>query len=52
MIEYFTYYASSNIVGIIIFGIMLAHDCLGVDAGVFPVNRFTVLGTNFANAFR
>ena len=31
MIEYFTYYASSNIVGIIIFGIMLAHDCLGVD---------------------
>ena len=81
MIEYFTYYASSNIVGVIIFGIMLAHDCLGVDrqekqlkydqvliafilyfisdaiwsgvdAGVFPVNRFTVLGTNFANAFR
>ena len=78
MIEYFTYYASSNIVGVIIFGIMLAHDYLGVDrqekqlkydqvliafilyfisdaiwsgvdAGVFPVNKFTVLGTNFAN---
>jgi len=78
MREYFMYYASSNVVGIIIFGIMLGHDRLGldrqekqlkydqvlvafmlyflsdaiwagVDSGMFPVNRFTVLGTNFAN---
>lgn len=31
MSEYFIYYSSSNIVGIIIFGIMLAHDRLSVD---------------------
>ena len=31
MSDYFIYYASSNIVGVIIFGIMLAHDCMGVD---------------------
>ena len=31
MQEYFIYYASSNIVGTIIFGIMLAHDRLSVD---------------------
>ena len=31
MSEYFIYYASSNIVGVLIFGVMLAHDCLGVD---------------------
>lgn len=31
MSEYFIYYSSSNIVGAIIFGIMLGHDLLGVD---------------------
>ena len=31
MSDYFIYYASSNVVGIIIFGIMLAHDRLSVD---------------------
>ena len=31
MPEYFIYYASSNIVGIIIFGIMLAHDRFSID---------------------
>lgn len=31
MTEYFIYYASSNIVGSIIFGIMLGHDRLSVD---------------------
>ena len=31
MQDYYIYYASSNIVGTIIFGIMLAHDCLGID---------------------
>ena len=31
MQEYFIYYASSNMVGTIIFGIMLAHDRLSVD---------------------
>ena len=78
MIDYFIYYASSNIVGVLIFGVMLAHDRLsvdrqekqlkydqvliafmlyflsdaiwsGVDAGVLPVNRFSVLATNFSN---
>ena len=78
MVDYFIYYASSNIVGVIIFGVMLAHDRLGVDrqekqlkydqvliafmlyflsdaiwsgvdAGVLPVTRFTVLATNFSN---
>ena len=78
MVDYFVYYATSNIVGVIIFGIMLAHDLLGVDrqekqlkydhvlmafmlyfisdaiwagvdAGVLPVNKFTVIGTNFSN---
>lgn len=78
MYDYFIYYASSNIVGVIIFGIMLAHDRLGVDrqekqlkydqvliafmlyfisdalwsgvdSGVFPVNRLSVLLTNFSN---
>ena len=80
MSEYFIYYVTSNIVGCIIFGIMLAHDRLsidkqekqlkydhaliafmlyflsdaiwsGVDSGVFPVNTFTVLTTNFMNFF-
>ena len=78
MRDYFIYYAASNIVGIIIFGIMLGHDRLGldrqekqlkydqvliafmlyflsdaiwagVDSGMFPVNKLTVLGTNFSN---
>ena len=78
MSEYFIYYASFNIVGVIIFGIMLGHDLLsvdrqekqvrydnvliafmlyfisdavwaGVDSGMLPVNRFSVLGTNFLN---
>ena len=78
MSAYFIYYASFNVVGAIIFGIMLAHDRLsidqqekqlkydnalfafllyflsdaiwsGVDSGVFPVNRFTVLITDFSN---
>jgi hypothetical protein len=31
MPEYFIYYASSNIVGIVIFGIMLAHDRFSID---------------------
>ena len=31
MQDYFIYYASSNLVGLIIFGIMLAHDRLSVD---------------------
>lgn len=31
MSDYFIYYASANMVGAIIFGIMLIHDCLGVD---------------------
>ena len=31
MPAYFIYYASSNVVGIIIFGIMLAHDRLSLD---------------------
>ena len=31
MIDYFIYYASSNIVGVLIFGVMLAHDRLSVD---------------------
>ena len=78
MSEYFIYYASFNFVGVVIFGIMLAHDRLsidqqekqikydraliafmlyfvsdaiwsGVDSGVFPVNKFTVLITDFSN---
>jgi len=78
MTEYFIYYASINFVGFIIFGIMLAHDCLGidrqekqlrydqtlvafmcyflsdavwsgVDAGIFPVSRFSVAFTAFIN---
>ena len=78
MTRYFAYYAESNIVCIIIFGIMLVHDLLsvdrqekqikfdhalvafmlyfasdtiwaGVDAGVLPVNIFTVAATNFSN---
>ena len=78
MSEYFIYYASFNIVGAIIFGIMLLHDRMsidrqekmlmydnaliafllyfvsdaiwsGVDSGVFPVNSFTVLATDFSN---
>ena len=78
MFQYFIYYASSNIVGVIIFGIMLAHDRMsidkqekqlkydhtliafmlyflsdavwsGVDAKIFSVNKFTVLGTDFLN---
>ena len=80
MSEYFIYYASFNIVGVIIFGIMLGHDLLGVDrqekqvrydnvliafmlyfisdsiwagvdSGMFPVNKVSVLGTNFLNFF-
>ena len=31
MSEYFIYYASSNVVGVIIFGIMLTHDRLSID---------------------
>lgn len=31
MLSYFIYYASSNLVGSIIFGIMLAHDRLSID---------------------
>ena len=31
MVDYFVYYATSNIVGFIIFFIMLAHDYLGID---------------------
>ncbi|MBR6917606.1 MAG: GGDEF domain-containing protein [Clostridia bacterium] len=31
MVDYFTYYAESNIVCFIIFGIMLVHDFIGVD---------------------
>ena len=31
MSEYFIYYASINIVGVLIFGIMLLNDCLGID---------------------
>lgn len=31
MLQYFIYYASSNIVGAIIFGIMLAHDRMSID---------------------
>lgn len=31
MSDYFIYYASANMVGAVIFGIMLIHDCLGVD---------------------
>lgn len=78
MSEYFIYYASINIVGAVIFGIMLANDYIGldrqekqlkydhaliafilyflsdaiwagVDAGVFPVNQFTVITTTFLN---
>ena len=78
MSEYFIYYASFNLVGVIIFGIMLAHDRIsidqqekqlkydhaliafmlyflsdaiwsGVDSGVFPVNSFTILATDFSN---
>ncbi len=80
MSEYFIYYASFNIVGVIIFGIMLGHDLLGVDrqekqvrydnvliafmlyfisdsiwagvdSGLFPANKLSVLGTNFLNFF-
>ena len=78
MSEYFIYYASINIVGAVIFGIMLANDYIGldrqekqlkydhaliafilyflsdaiwagVDAGVVPVNQFTVITTTFLN---
>ncbi len=78
MSEYFIYYASINLVGAVIFGIMLANDYIGldrqekqlkydhaliafilyflsdaiwagVDAGVFPVNQFTVITTTFFN---
>lgn len=78
MSAYFIYYASANLLGIVIFGIMLAHDRIsidkqekqlkydnaliafmcyflsdaiwsGVDAGILPVNAFTVLSTDFAN---
>ncbi len=78
MSEYFIYYSSINLVGAIVFFIMLMHDkmsidrqekmlkydnaltsfmlyCIsdalwsGVDSGVFPVNRFTVLITDFSN---
>ncbi len=78
MSEYFIYYASINLVGAVIFGIMLANDYIGldrqekqlkydhaliafilyflsdaiwagVDAGVFPVNQFTVITTTFLN---
>ena len=31
MNEYFIYYSSFNIVGAIVFGIMLMHDCLNID---------------------
>ena len=31
MSEYFIYYSSINMVGVLIFGIMLSNDCLGVD---------------------
>ena len=31
MFQYFIYYASSNIVGAVIFGIMLAHDRMSID---------------------
>ena len=31
MSDYFIYYASANMVGAVVFGIMLIHDCLGVD---------------------
>ncbi len=78
MSAYFIYYSSFNLVGAIIFGIMLSHDMLsidrqekqlkydhaltafmlyfisdsiwaGVDSGLFPVNRFTVVITDFSN---
>ncbi len=78
MSEYFIYYASINLVGAVIFGIMLANDYIGldrqekqlkydhaliafilyflsdalwsgVDAGIFPVNQFTVITTTFFN---
>ncbi|MBP5607550.1 MAG: GGDEF domain-containing protein [Lachnospiraceae bacterium] len=77
MSEYFIYYSSINIVGAVVFFIMLMHDkmsidrqekmlkydnalisfmlyCIsdaiwsGVDSGVFPVNSFTVLATDFS----
>lgn len=31
MSQYFIYYAATNIVGVIIFGILLAHDIIGID---------------------
>ena len=31
MSDYFIYYASSNIVGAVIFGLMLIHDHMGLD---------------------
>ncbi len=78
MWDYFIYYSSFNIFGVIIFGIMLAHDRMsidkqekqlkydnaliafmlyflsdsvwaGVDSGVFPVTRSTVLLTDLSN---
>ncbi len=80
MPAYFVYYASINIVGAIIFSILLIHDYSrvdrqekqvkydralvafllyfisdaiwsGVDSSFFPVNKFTVLSTNFSNFF-
>ena len=80
MPAYFVYYASINIVGAIIFSILLIHDYSrvdrqekqvkydralvafllyfisdaiwsGVDSSFFPVNKYTVLSTNFSNFF-
>lgn len=31
MSAYFIYYASANLLGIVIFGIMLAHDRISID---------------------
>ena len=31
MVDYFIYYASYNIVGFMVFGIMLLHDCMSID---------------------
>ncbi|MBP5431132.1 hypothetical protein [Ruminococcus sp.] len=31
MLQYFIYYVSSDIAGVIIFGIMLAHDRMSID---------------------
>ena len=78
MWDYFIYYSSFNIFGVIIFGIMLAHDRMsidkqekqlkydnaliafmlyflsdsiwsGVDSGVFPATRCSVLLTDLSN---